>query len=120
MRLYTAGSNASRVFQQGTQFRTKVCVMQKGIFFMPNVNEARIQSGHHSPHLTEIDITDTEVAVGFLIVYFNQLSVFEKGNFHFTGRSVDYHFFFHRAILFIRHEGHGAVSIVQLKNVFVQ
>ncbi len=58
--------------------------MQERVLFVTYVDECRIQTGNQFLDTSQVNVTDLERLILFVVVQFNQLLVFQQGDGDFA------------------------------------
>lgn len=61
------------------ELRTKIEVMQKGVFVVTNIYKGGIQTGYYFFHSTQVYITDLKLASLLFLMEFYERLVFKEG-----------------------------------------
>ena len=76
-RIFTSLSKLCKLIE-ALNLGSQVQIMQKSIFFVPNVYESSIESLDYFFDRAKVNISDIELVVFFFLMEFNQSFVFKK------------------------------------------
>src|SRR5690554_5125806 len=76
-------------FQPVGADRRYISTVQEGRTFQADVDKCRLHAGHHTDHLTQINITDMTKAAATLQINFLQQAVFDQGHASLAGGHID-------------------------------